>query len=579
VTQATHESVTIEKILRRCMPGSPVRTIWEIGSRDGKDGAAMLGSFPGSDVHSFEPNPDTFPLVEETSQRHAPRMVAHALALSNVQGTIEFLKIDPEKTTTSWEDGNPGASSLFHANGEYDLETDAQTPVDVEAMTAAALIRSQVVPVPDLIWMDVQGAEGLVLEGFGDYLRQVKAIYVELSLREMYAGQAMARDVIRSLGKNFWWHSVLRTGSWQFDALFVNKSATGRGLAKGDLALRASLRSGLYAGIAYPATMRGCANAVLRPGLIHAKEQIESSDSRVLGALAGSAARACQVVARPLPFRTRQVIALAQPADPLAGHTDLPGIDVIIPCHSKDVGTLGLVLAGVESSSRNPIEQVHLVAPSEIVPDLRASFPKANVESDEDVLGEQLLGLVEQSVPRDRRGWTIQQLIKIAAATRSECEGSLILDADTVLLRERTWLAEGGMQLLSVSHEYHRPYLAQAERMWGSRAKPTGLSYVTHHQLMQKDILREMFGDLSVGLARWLSLADYSGDAALSEYHCYGTWIIRNERSRVRLAQWGNRQSTTSHFPPESLDARTGLEVLRSRFPHAYSVSFHSYMG
>jgi FkbM family methyltransferase len=231
------------------MPCHPVGTIWEIGSRDGRDGVALLRSFPGSNVHSFEPNPDTFPLVEQAAQRNAPRLVAHALALSNIQGSVEFLKIDPENTITSWSDGNPGASSLFYANGEYEVETYVQVPVEVEAITAEALIRSQVAPIPDLVWMDVQGAEGLVLEGFGEYLQQVKAIYVELSLREMYVGQAMATDVVRRLGKNFWWHSVLHTGSWQFDALFLNKSATGRGLARRDLALRTSLRSGLGAGI------------------------------------------------------------------------------------------------------------------------------------------------------------------------------------------------------------------------------------------------------------------------------------------------------------------------------------------
>lgn len=322
--------------------------------------------------------------------------------------------------------------------------------------------------------------------------------------------------------------------------------------------------------------MKGCADAVLEPAMLRIKDQIAASESRVMVALTRTAARACGAVARPLPLRLRQVIELAQPADPLAACAELTPIDVIIPCHSKDMAMMELVLAGVQSSSRNPINEVRLFAPAAMVSDLRSLCPAAVVESDDDILGEQLVNLVKTIVPRDRRGWIVQQLIKVAAAMASKCEGSMVLDADTVLLRERTWLTKGGVQLLNVSADYHFPYVAQAERMWGAKAKYTGLSFVTHHQLMQNDILRIMFGDARDGLANWLKMVDSTN--SLSEYYCYGTWVMRNARSRVRLAQWENRPSPRSDSPYETLDVSASLELLRSRFPHAYSVSFHSYL-
>lgn len=315
---------------------------------------------------------------------------------------------------------------------------------------------------------------------------------------------------------------------------------------------------------------------MLKQGMVRIRDQIAVSDSGVMVALTRTAARGCGVVARPLPLRLRQVIELSQPADPLAACAELTPIDVIIPCHSKDMSTMELVLAGVQSSSRNPINEIRLFAPSAMVSHLRSVCPTAVVESDEDILGEQLVNLVVKIVPPDRRGWIIQQLIKIVAAMTSRCDGSLILDADTVLLRKRTWLAKGGVQLLSVSADYHFPSVAQAERMWGGSVKYTGFSFVTHHQLMQNDILRMMFGDARDGLANWLRMIDSTN--ALSEYYCYGTWVTRNARSRVRLAQWGNCPSRRSNLPNESLDASASLALLRSRFPHAYSVSFHSYL-
>jgi hypothetical protein len=280
-----------------------------------------------------------------------------------------------------------------------------------------------------------------------------------------------------------------------------------------------------------------------------------------------------------MPFHTRQMADLLQPQDPLATFAHLPEIAVVIPCHSKDVETLGLVVAGVKSYSRNPIGKVHLVAPSGMVADLRSWFPKADVESEEDVLGDRLLGLLEKKVPHNRRGWATQQLIKFAAAIQSEGDGCLIIDADTVLLRERTWLTSDGVQALCISHEYHEPYAAHAERMWGPRARSTGYSYVTHHQLMQNDILREMFSDVEGGLYRWLEMADSTEMSGMSEYHCYGTWIARNDTLRVRYAKWGNRHSLRPQSLLESTDVLTALGMLRSRFPDAYSVSFHSYLA
>ena len=232
--------------------------MWEIGSRDGRDGVALLHAFPGCVVHAFEPNPDTYPSVEHAAAKSYSRLIPHQIALCVTDGPVLFHKIDRRRTVTTWADGNPGASSLFRASGAYDgIEKYVQTPIVVRGATAAGLIGSNEVPSPDFIWMDVQGAEGLVLAGFGSRLADVKAIYVELSLREMYEGQAMAPEVVARLRENFRWHSVLHHGSWQFDALFISRNYSGPELIVRDIALRASLRTGLNVGIAFPAKKAG----------------------------------------------------------------------------------------------------------------------------------------------------------------------------------------------------------------------------------------------------------------------------------------------------------------------------------
>ncbi len=47
----------------------------------------------------------------------------------------------------------------------------------------------------DLVWMDVQGAEDLVLRGFGQLLSDVKLLKTEMGIQSYYEGHANARDL------------------------------------------------------------------------------------------------------------------------------------------------------------------------------------------------------------------------------------------------------------------------------------------------------------------------------------------------------------------------------------------------
>jgi FkbM family methyltransferase len=219
----THPSAKIKKILSGWLESNKIEMIWEIGSRDGEDAKVLLEAFPNSSVVCFEPNPDTYALVERVSLNSGGRIKACNIALSEQDGRVLFYKIDRSRTRTSWVDGNPGASSLFLANGSYTIEEYVQIPVEVECKKASTLIESNAFRAPDIIWVDVQGAELLVLRGFNQFLAVIGSIYIELSLKAVYHNQPLANDVIKFLSKNFLWHSVINTGTWQFDALLLNR--------------------------------------------------------------------------------------------------------------------------------------------------------------------------------------------------------------------------------------------------------------------------------------------------------------------------------------------------------------------
>ena len=128
---------------------------------------------------------------------------------------------DPEKTITTWADGNQGANSLLKSNKDYPVETYFQNSVKVQVRAIKCLIENGFKK-PRFIWMDVQGSELSVLKGMGDYLHEVKFIYCELSLFQLYENQPYAKEIIEYLNNfGFFWVGNLTFGTFQFDACFV----------------------------------------------------------------------------------------------------------------------------------------------------------------------------------------------------------------------------------------------------------------------------------------------------------------------------------------------------------------------
>ena len=54
----------------------------------------------------------------------------------------------------------------------------------------------------DLIWMDVQGAEEIVVNSLGDYLNDVFAIATEVGIAELYEG-SIKKDKLDTMLNNF----------------------------------------------------------------------------------------------------------------------------------------------------------------------------------------------------------------------------------------------------------------------------------------------------------------------------------------------------------------------------------------
>jgi FkbM family methyltransferase len=177
-----------------------INRVAEIGSRDALDGI-FLAEFYSAKVDVFEPDPINIATCKKNiSERQSiPNLTFHDFALSNKNETVNFLSIDPTKYD------NPGAGGFYEIDFNNRPKSDPdykrgsiQKTVPVEAKRFDSLA----IETPDLIAMDVQGAELVVLEGFGEKLKNVKAVILETSFSKNYIGGSNFLEVNDFLQKN-----------------------------------------------------------------------------------------------------------------------------------------------------------------------------------------------------------------------------------------------------------------------------------------------------------------------------------------------------------------------------------------
>jgi FkbM family methyltransferase len=177
-----------------------INRIAEIGSRDGLDAIFMAELF-GAQVDVFEPDQINIMVCKKniSESKQIANISFHGLALSNKNETANFHSIDPEKYD------NPGAGGFFEidfnnrpkSDPDYKRESiQKSVPVQAKRFDGLAILP------PDLIAMDAQGAELIILEGFGLKLESVQAVILETSFSKNYIGGSNFFEINDFLKKN-----------------------------------------------------------------------------------------------------------------------------------------------------------------------------------------------------------------------------------------------------------------------------------------------------------------------------------------------------------------------------------------
>ena len=157
-----------DELLRAIVPGA---TVWDVGANVGfytNLFAEKVGSL--GKVVAFEPSPTTFAVLQQQASGR-PEIVLHNVALSDRSGHATFYV---GRTDTAH-----GATDSLTRSAN--LEAHA---VSVSTMRGDS---PDLIPVPNVIKIDVEGYELEVLEGMSGILKEpsIRGIFIEMHFLEM----------------------------------------------------------------------------------------------------------------------------------------------------------------------------------------------------------------------------------------------------------------------------------------------------------------------------------------------------------------------------------------------------------
>lgn len=148
-------------VLEELKPGD---VFWDVGANIGFY-SLLASSRPDVDVIAFEPNPITEELLRGNIDLNGRiNIKVFNVALSNSEGIAKFDTISPDSIDLS----------------AHLADKETEDTIDVVTNRGDKLIESGQVPAPDIIKIDVEGAEYLVMEGMGGTLSKCRIVICEL---------------------------------------------------------------------------------------------------------------------------------------------------------------------------------------------------------------------------------------------------------------------------------------------------------------------------------------------------------------------------------------------------------------
>ena len=98
-----------------------------------------------------------------------------------------------------------------------------QKEIEVECIVLSDWLKQNNIEKVDLIWMDVQGAEKIVLDSLGDYLDNVKIIATEIGIQELYKNSTSKIELDNKLYNFSLINQYTESSLTEMDLVYINK--------------------------------------------------------------------------------------------------------------------------------------------------------------------------------------------------------------------------------------------------------------------------------------------------------------------------------------------------------------------
>lgn len=265
---------------------------------------------------------------------------------------------------------------------------------------------------------------------------------------------------------------------------------------------------------------------------------------------------------------------------------DLPDIELMICATIKDFSNLNRCIYHAIKNSENPISQISIIVPHNDIAQCRLKIGdlseilgiKIIVIDEDKMISSEKRNALEKALGK-AYGWGLQQFLTVAFVLESSSRGVLAVNADTLILRKRTWIRSNNVQELLVSSEFHRPYY---QVLYGLNAdfKRIRFTFICHQMLFQPCLMKIFLAKIGVqSTEELIELTLQHADCSVRspfciefEFYAQSLYLYKNEL--VQLIRFANIPFIFSSDEVEASSQLRELEELNA----FNSVSQHSWM-
>jgi FkbM family methyltransferase len=192
--------------------------IFDVGANIGQSVDHFKTQFPNSTIHSFEPGPETFKLLEIESKKHKNTYINN-IGLGSKKDTILFDQNSHSDMSSFLKLGIDGWGNVYE-----------KTSINIETLDDYCTDKN--IDTIHILKSDTQGYDFEVFKGAEKLMKEnrIKLIYFEFIFSNMYEDLPKFNEVFEYLSKNDFllvnfYKSHMRKNlvSWN-DMMFINKS-------------------------------------------------------------------------------------------------------------------------------------------------------------------------------------------------------------------------------------------------------------------------------------------------------------------------------------------------------------------